>query len=191
MTHLTYKTDKKQAHGGYRNLKSYQTTTVIYDLTVEFCNLYMTYRSNPSYRTYDQMVQAARSGRQNIAEGSQASAVSKKTEIKLVGVARASLEELLVDYEDYLRQHHLQLWGKDSPKAQAVRDLSYKTNRTYETYSSYLRTPEDFANCLLCLIHQANYLLDHQLQALEKAFVTEGGYTENLFKRRLAQRADK
>lgn len=188
MTNTTYKTDQKKTHGGYRSLRSYQTTTLIYDLSVIFCKTYMTYRTNMSYRTVDQMIQAARSGRQNIAEGSQASAISKKTEIKLVGVARASLEELLIDYEDYLRQHGLKLWDKDSPKAQKVRSLSYTTNRTNETYESYLQNPEDFANCLICLIHQANYLLDHQLQALEKAFITEGGFTENLFKRRLQKR---
>lgn len=134
------------------------------------------------------MVQAARSGRQNIAEGSQASATSKKTEIKLVGVARASLEELLVDYEDYLRQHHLELWGKQSDQARAIRELAYKSDKTYTTYQSYLSDPEKAANCLICLIHQANYLLDRQLQALEKAFITEGGYSESLFKKRLANR---
>lgn len=185
MTYLTNSTDLKKAHGGYRNLKSYQTTTLIYDLTVEFVEKYVDRYS----RTKDQMVQAARSGRQNIAEGSQASATSKKTEIKLVGVARASLEELLIDYEDFLRQRSLQLWGKDNPKAQAVRALSYSSNRTYETYRSYLSDPEKAANCLICLIHQANYLLDHQLQALEKAFITEGGYSENLFKKRLEKKS--
>src|SRR3989344_5923140 len=117
----TYQTNKR--HGGYRTLKSYQTTTVIYDLTVEFCRTYRN-RSDPinqSYRTVDQMIQAARSGRQNIAEGSQASAVSKKSEIKLVGVARASLEELLIDYEDFLRQRSLLLWDKDNPSARKIR----------------------------------------------------------------------
>ncbi len=177
-----------KAHGGYRNLKSYQTTTIIYDLTVEFCKLYMTYKTNPSYRTIDQMIQAARSGRQNIAEGSQASGTSKKTEIKLVGVARASLEELLIDYEDYLRQHNLKLWEKQSDQARAIRELAYKSYRANETYKIYLQNPTDFANCLICLIHQANYLLDRQLQALETAFIEQGGYSENLFKKRLENR---
>lgn len=181
---MTYTTNKIKAHGGYRNLRSYQTATFIYDLSVEFVQLYIDRFS----RTKDQMVQAARSGRQNIAEGSQASATSKKTEIKLVGVARASLEELLIDYEDYLRQHHLELWDKNSPEAQKIRALSYRSDRTYSTYKSYLTEPEKAANCLICLIHQANYLLDRQLQALEKAFITEGGYSENLFKRRLQNR---
>lgn len=124
-------------HGGYRTLKSYQTTTLIYDLTVEFCNSYMTHKTNmtnnginKSYRTYDQMVQAARSGRQNIAEGCQASGTSKKTELKLIGVARASLEELLLDYEDFLRQNSLRLWHKDSPRVAEIRELAYKSNRT-------------------------------------------------------------
>lgn len=175
-------------HGGYRSLLSFQTATLIYDLTVIFCDRYMTYKTNKSYRTYDQMVQAARSGRQNIAEGSQASGTSSKTEIKLVNVARASLEELLIDYEDYLRQHQLPLWEKDSPRAKAVRALSYTTNRTYLTYESYLTTPEDFANTLICLIHQANYLLDRQLQALEADFLKNGGFSENLLKRRLEVR---
>lgn len=184
MTDQTYATNKTKGHGGYRNLRSYQTTTLIYDLTVEFVRLYIDRFS----RTKDQMVQAARSGRQNIAEGSQASATSKKTEIKLVGVARASLEELLVDYEDYLRQHHLELWGKESDQARVIRGLAYKSDTTYQTYQSYLRSAEKAANCLICLIHQANYLLDRQLQALEKAFVEDGGFTENLFKKRSAQR---
>ncbi len=189
MTNKTYLTDQK-AHGGYRNLKSFQTATLIYDLTVEFCRTYMTYKTNLSHRTVDQMVQAARSGRQNIAEGSQASAISKKTEIKLVGVARASLEELLVDFEDFLRQRSLFLWDKNSPKAQAIRVLAYSSDKSYQTYRSYLKNPEEAANCLICLIHQANFLLDRQLQALEKTFINEGGYSENLFRRRLERRKD-
>src|SRR3989344_771986 len=175
------------SHGGYRNLKSYQTTTLIYDLTVEFCNSYMTYKTNgtnKSYRTYDQMVQAARSGRQNIAEGCQASGTSKKTELKLIGVARASLEELLLDYEDFLRQNSLPLWGKDDRRVREIRELAYETHRTNETYRFYLGDPENFANCLICLIHQANFLLDRQLKALEKSFLEEGGFTERLYKAR-------
>ena len=175
-----YKSPPK-THGGYRNLVSYQTTTIIYDLTVEFVEKYV----SKFTRTRDQMVQAARSGRQNIAEGSQASGTSKKTEIKLVGVARASLEELLADFEDYLRQNRLKIWPKDSHLAQAVRALAYKSNRSYSTYASYLRPPESFANCLICLIHQANYLLDKQLASLQESFIEQGGFTENLFKKRL------
>lgn len=189
---MTYKTNQtyQKAHGGYRNLRSYQTTTIIYDLTVEFCRTYLN-RSDPtnqSYRTSDQMIQAARSGRQNIAEGSEASGVSKKTEIKLVGVARASLEELLIDYEDYLRQRSLPLWGKDSDQARALRELAYRSDKSDQSYRTYLKNPEKAANCLICLIHQANYLLDRQLQALKEAFIKEGGFTENLFKARLEKR---
>lgn len=185
---MTYTTNTtKKTHGGYRNLKSYQTTTIIYDLVVEFVNLFIERGS----RTRDQMVQAARSGRQNIAEGSQASATSKKSEIKLVGVARASLEELLIDCEDYLRQHSLKLWDKNDPRAVAIRALSYKSNRSNSTYESYLQTPESFANCLICLIHQACFLLDHQLEYLEKTFISEGGYTENLYKKRQNERNKK
>ena len=178
----------KKTYGGYQNLKSYQTTTLIYDLTVKFCETYMTYRSNMSYRMNDQMIQAARSGRQNIAEGSLASAVSKKTEIKLVGVARASLEELLLDYQDFLRQRGLQLWAKDSEEAKTIRALAYKSDKSYETYMSYFTSPESAANCLICLIYQATYLLDKQLASLEKTFIEDGGYSESLLKRRLERK---
>lgn len=180
-------------HGGYRTLKSYQTTTLIYDLTVEFCNSYMTNKTNgtnKSYRTYDQMVQAARSGRQNIAEGCQASGTSKKTELKLIGVARASLEELLLDYEDFLRQNSLRLWGKDSPRVAEIRQLAYRSNRTNRTYENFLGSPENFANCLICLIHQANFLLDRQLGALENEFLEKGGFTEKLYQKRTTYRTN-
>lgn len=171
------------AHGGYRKLKSYQTATLVYDFTVEFCDRFVR-----DYRLRDQMVHAARSGRQNIAEGCQASGTSKKTEIKLVGVARASLEELLIDYEDYLRQRKLTQWTKDHPVASAVRALAYHENRSYATYKSYLQDAHSAANTLLCLIHQANYLLDQQLRALEQQFLQEGGFTERLYKFRKAHR---
>jgi len=158
---------------------------IIYDFTVVFCRTYMSYSTNKAYtRTYDQMVQAARSGKQNIAEGSQASGTSKKTELKLVNVARASLEELLLDYEDFLRQHSLPLWGKEHPSAREVRALAYMTNRSYKTYKTYLRSAESAANCAICLLHQANYLLDQQLKSLERDFLKEGGFSENLFKKR-------
>jgi len=190
MTNKTNKTENLiPPHGGYRNLKSYQTATLIYDLTVEFCRryvggdktdkTYMTYRTYT--RTYDQMVQAARSGRQNIAEGCQASGTSKKTELKLIGVARASLEELLLDFEDFLRQNSLPLWGKEDSRVREIRELAYKTNKSYETYRTYLENPENFANCLICLIHQANFLLDRQLKSLGENFLEEGGFTERLY----------
>jgi four helix bundle suffix protein len=138
------------------------------------------------------MVQAARSGRQNIAEGCMASGTSKKTELKLVGVARASLEELLLDFQDFLRQRDLALWGKNHPKAKKIRILCYKENRSYSTYKPYIGgPPEVSANTLICLIHQTNYLLDQQLRALEKAFVSEGGFTERLYRTRTKARRRK
>ncbi|HKY30141.1 MAG TPA: four helix bundle suffix domain-containing protein [Pyrinomonadaceae bacterium] len=166
-------------HGGYRDLKSFQHAELVYDATVKFCERFI----DPRSRTYDQMVQAARSGRQNIAEGSQASGTSKKFELKLVGVARASLEELLLDYEDFLRQCGLTLWTKNHPTAQSVRRLAYEKNKSYSTYSSYIEKapPEIAANTIICLIHQTNYLLDQQLRQLEQAFLDEGGFTERLY----------
>jgi len=167
-------------HGGYRALKSYQNAEIIHDATVTFCGRFIDRRS----RTNDQMVQAARSGKQNIAEGSMASGTSTKTELKLVGVARASLEELLLDYQDFLRQHALLLWGKDHLQAQAVRGLAYAQNRSYSTYKTYIEegSPEVAANTLICLIHQTNYLLDQQLRQLDERFRREGGFTEKLYR---------
>ena len=174
-------------HGGFRQLKSFQMAEIVYDATVKFCDRFIPPRS----RTHDQMVQAARSGRQNIAEGSQASGTSKKMELKLVGVARASLEELLLDYQDFLRQRGLPLWPKEHPTAQAVRRLAYAPNRSYMTYRAYIEEspPEVAANALVCLIHQTNYLLDQQLRQLEQAFLKDGGFTERLYKARQQARA--
>ena len=176
-------------HGGYRDLQSYQMSELVYDGTVVFCDRFISRYS----RTHDQMVQAARSGKQNIAEGCMASGTSKKTELKLVGVARASLEELLLDFQDYLRQHNLPLWGKDHPKARQVRGLCYRKDRSYMTYKSYIEnsSPETAANTLICLIHQTNYLLDQQLRALEKEFLKEGGFTERLYRARTQMRNQK
>ncbi len=173
-------------HGGYENLISYQTALIVYDATVFFCNRFINIRS----RTHDQMVQAARSGKQNIAEGSMASGTSKKTELKLVGVARASLEELLLDYRDFLRQRGLALWSKEDLRALAIRKLGYQENRSYMTYRSYIETepPETAANTALCLVHQANYLLDQQLGRLERDFAKEGGFTERLYRVRFRNR---
>ena len=173
-------------HGGYRNLKSYQTAEIIYDATVVFCKRFLDSRS----RTVDQMVQAARSGKQNISEGSMASGTSKKIELKLVGIARASLEELLQDYLDYLRQHGLKLWGKDDPKAQAIRKLAYAENRSYTTYKIYIEqyTAEVAANTIICLIHQACFLLDRQLKQMEQKYLSEGGFTEKLYHMRQQSR---
>jgi len=176
------------AHGGYMKLRSYQTSTMVYDATVIFCNRFIDRRS----RTHDQMVQAARSGKQNIAEGSMASATSKKFEIKLTGVARASLEELLLDYEDFLRQNGLRLWGKDSPEALAVR-RKYQSDRSdgSDPYGIATASPEVAANTVICLINQASYLLRRQLQKLEQQFLTEGGFTEKLYKTRYASRKNR
>jgi len=169
-------------HGGYRELQSYQMAEIVFDGTAAFCDRFIDRRS----RTHDQMVQAARSGKQNIAEGSMASGTSKKMELKLIGVARASLEELLVDFQDFLRQKQLSLWGKDHAKAKEVRALAYRSNRSYSTYKTYLEAspPEVAANAAICLIHQTNYLLDQQLSALEKEFLKEGGFTERLYRAR-------
>ena len=167
-------------HGGYQDLKSFQMAEIVHDATVAFCGRFIDRRS----RTHDQMVQAARSGKQNIAEGSMASGTSKKTELKLIGVARASLEELLLDYGDYLRQHGFQAWGKDESKAKEVRALARAANRSYSTYRPYFedQDPETAANTVICLIHQTNYLLDQQLRALEQVFLQEGGFTERLYR---------
>ena len=165
--------------GGYRKLRSFQTTTVIYDATVSFCDRFMDKRS----RTVDQMVQAARSGRQNIAEGSRATATSSQTELRLINVARASLDELLLDFEDFLRQRGLRQWGKDDPEAREVRADG-------EAYSRWLagKDPAVVANTVICLIHQANYLLDQQIAGLERQFVEGGGYSEQLAKARIEKR---
>jgi restriction system protein len=182
-------------HGGYRRLRSFQVTEIIYDGTVSFCDRFVGKRS----RTHDQMVQAARSGRQNIAEGSRASATSSQTELRLVNVARASLDELLLDYEDFLRQRGLQAWRKDDPQAREVRALGIEnptdqSDRTDQAdardYSRWLNhaDPAVVANALICLIHQANYLLDRQIAGLEKQFIQEGGYSERLHAARLEER---
>jgi len=190
-------------HGGYRKLRSFQCAQLVYDATVTFCDRFVEKRS----RTHDQMVQAARSGVQNIAEGSMASATSKKTELKLTGVARASLEELLLDYEDFLRQRGLRIWAKDSPEALAVRrryqsdrsdasdrsDVPEKSDRsdrsdTSDPYRIATASAEVAANTLICLINQASYLLRRQLQKLEQSFLDEGGFTERLYRERRARR---
>ena len=133
------------------------------------------------------MIQAARSGKQNIVEGS-GQKTSQRGEIKLTGVARGSLAELGEDYKDFLRQRELSIWSKDDPLAKEIRNLAYKTNRSYTTYRSYLDDPETAANCAICLINQATFLLDRQIKALEKDFIEKGGYTEKLRQRRLNQR---
>jgi four helix bundle suffix protein len=173
-------------HGNYQELLSYQKSEVIYDLTFRFCEKHL----KKGDRTIDQMVQAARSGKQNIVEGSKASGTSKEMEIKLTNVARASLEELLEDYRDYLRVRDLVMWDKDSKEAQYVRKLGNKPYTTYETYRTYVdtRSAEVIANIAICLIHQANYLLDQQLKRLEKDFLKDGGLRERMTRARLQAR---
>jgi four helix bundle suffix protein len=179
--------------GGYRTLRSFRTATLIYDATVDFCGRFVEKRS----RMVDQMVQAARSGRQNIAEGSRASTTSSQTELRLVNVARASLDELLLDFEDFLRQRGLHQWSKESREACAVRcmgsaerDPADRAGR-FAPYTRWLEHPEPavVANTLICLIHQANYLLDRQIAGLERNFVEQGGYSETLAAARIAYRA--
>lgn len=174
------------AHGGYRELLSYRKTVIVYHATVRFCERFLNCRD----RTVDQMVQAARSGKQNIIEGSMASVTSKKMEIKLTGVARASLEELLEDYHDFLRSRDLPLWKKDSKPALAVRRLGKQKNESYETYQSYIetRSPETSVNVIICLTHQANYLINQQLKRLEQDFLKQGGLSERMTKARLKTR---
>ncbi len=178
-------------HGGYRKLRSFQCAQSVYDATVTFCDHFVDRRS----RMRDQMVQAARSGVQNIAEGSMASATSRKTELKLTNVARASLEELLLDYEDFLRQRGLRVWDKNSPEALAVRKL-YQSDKSDKSdgsdksnpYSIATASAETAANTLICLINQASFLLGRQLQKLEQDFLSDGGFTERLYRHRLAAR---
>lgn len=192
---------KFRPSGGYRTTCSFQTATIIYDATYWFCEKFLDSRS----RTVDQMVQGARSGRQNIAEGSRAAATSSQTELRLLNVARSSLEELLLDYEDFLRHRRLPQWSPDCPEATAVRrvpqqsrkDSSDLTDLTdpqrWALYARWLEhaDPTVRANATICLIHQANYLLDQQIAALEKAFIEDGGYSEQLAAARLAERQKK
>ncbi|MGD0614446.1 MAG: four helix bundle suffix domain-containing protein [Verrucomicrobiota bacterium] len=201
------------AHGGYRHLISFQVAQLVYDVTVRFCDRYVNERS----RTHDQMVQAARSGVQNIAEGSQASGTSKKTELKLTNVARASLEELRLDYEDFLRQRALEQWSREDARraeliarrpatadavaawARNVRDGQHgqigprgqgKTEQKsiQSTASTRSTFAEISANGALALIAVACSLLDRQISSLERAFVEEGGFTERLYRVRSERR---
>ncbi len=179
-------------HGGCANLVSYQKAEVVYDATVCFCGRFLNKRD----RTRDQINQAARSGKQNIVEGSQASGTSKEVEIKLINVARASLEELPADYRDFLRTRGLKLWEKDSKEALYVRRLgnrshrSHESHATYETHGTFIETgpPEPVANINIGLIHQTNYLLDRQLRRLEKDFLEQGGLRERMTQTRIVRR---
>jgi four helix bundle suffix protein len=174
------------ARGDYQTLLSFQKAQVVYDITFRFAHKYL----SKGDRTIDQMIQSARSGKQNILEGSKAALTSKEMEIKLTNVARASLEELLNDYRDYLRPRDLKIWDKDSKEAQWVRKRGRKTPQTYEDYREFVETrpPEIVANIALCLIHQTNYLLDQQLRRMEKGFVEHGGLRERMTRVRLQHR---
>lgn len=190
-------------HGGYRRLKSFQVAQLAYDVTVLFCNRYVDRRS----RTHDQMVQAARSGVQNIAEGSQASGTSRKMELKLTNVARASLEELRLDYEDFLRQSGLPQWDRNDPRrtdlidrrpttldevaewARAAKSGPGAASSTESTMSTPTTYPEILANGAIALITVACFLLDRQLATQATAFEQEGGFTERLYRVRNAKKA--
>jgi len=174
-------------HGQYRKLLSYRKAEVVYDITVRFCGRFLEKRD----RTIDQMIQAARSCKQNIAEGSQASGTSTETEIKLTNVARASIEELRLDYEDYLRVRDLRLWPKSSREARYIRNLGRSHDESFETYRAFCetRSAEVVANIALCLIHQATFLLDRQLRRLEQDFLQKGGIRERMTRARLSYRS--
>lgn len=167
---------------GYKSLPFYLQSEIIYDFTVQFCDKYIDYKS----RTKDQMVQAARSGKQNIAEGYLQKSIEGK--LKLLGVARGSLEELLNDYQDFLRQKGLSTWSKEDPKSKNVRNIVYKNYKDYNDYKIYLENPENAANSMVCLINQTNQLIDSKLRWLQDDFVKNGGFRENLLKKRLEYR---
>jgi four helix bundle suffix protein len=172
--------------GDYQTLLSFKKAEVVYDITFRFAHKFL----SRGDRTVDQMIQSARSGKKNILEGSKAGRASKETELKLTNVARASLEELLDDYLDFLRARDLPLWDKDSKEAQYVRKLGRKTPQTFEDYRTFVETrpPAVVANIAICLIHQTNYLVDQQLLRLEKDFLEQGGLRERMTRVRLQYR---
>ena len=173
-------------HGGYKNLITYQKSEIIYDGTI-----YFTRRFFQKYdRTIDQMVQAARSGKQNIVEASMASGTSKEMEIKLTNVARASLEELKIDYQDFLRTNKLPIWDKEHKLTLRLRELNKIPNANYETFKRAIEneSPEVCANVMIGLIKVVSYLLNNQIKTLEEAFVKEGGIREKMTKARINYR---
>lgn len=173
--------------GNYRGLIAYQKAECIYDITFYFAHTHL----DKSDRTIDQMVQAARSGKQNIAEGSAASATSTETELKLINVARASLQELLVDYTDYLRVHALEQWAMDSEKARQARQVCSQHNDTaYYRTAIAERSAETIANIAITLIHQEDVLLRKLLQRLEDDFVRQGGIKERMYAARTGYRQE-
>jgi four helix bundle suffix protein len=173
--------------GDYQTLLSFQKAEVIYDLTFQFAHKFL----GKGDRTVDQMIQAARSGKKNLLEGSKAGRASKEAELKLTNVARASLEELLDDYRDYLRVRGHREWAKNSRQALYVRRLGRQVPQSYDLYRGFVETrpPETIANIALCLIHQANYLIDQQLCRLERDFLEQGGLRERMTRLRLARRS--
>lgn len=172
-------------NGGYRQLRVFAVSEAIYDLTVIFVQRFISFGS----RTSDQMEQAARSGRQNIAEGSEASATSKETEIKLTNVAKASLEELLLDYEDYLRQHNLQQWKSDAARTEKLRIyLRSEHFKNNPTQYAHTMSAEEFCNLCITLINQATYMLRRLLDSQQQQFLEQGGIKELMYKARVAYR---
>lgn len=171
--------------GNYKTLLSYQKSEAIFDITYYFCHKYL----SKGDRTIDQMIQAARSGKQNIVEGSSASAVSKETEIKLTSVAKASLHELLVDYEDYLRTRNHRQWEEDSIELLKMREVG-KTHNDTTYYMNLISTrpPETIANISIVLIKQTDYLLYRQLKKLEEDFLNQGGFKEKMTRMRIEKR---
>jgi len=173
-------------HGGYQNLLSYQKALIVYDATVYFCNRFLDRRD----RTRDQMIQAARSGKQNILEGSTASGTSKETEIKLTNVARASQEELLEDYRDFMRGHKIEEWAASHRYAARLRQLNRIPTAAYETFKKGIEHPDPAicTNVIVGLIKVTCYLLDQQLRRLEQDFLKEGGLRERMTRARLSHR---
>tara|TARA_B100000809_G_C15006498_1_gene483385 strand:- start:123 stop:698 length:576 start_codon:yes stop_codon:yes gene_type:complete len=173
-------------HGGYESLYFYQKAQIVFDATVYFCNRFVFKRD----RTHDQMVQAARSGKQNIAEGSRASGTSKEFEIKLTNVARASQEELLIDYRDFLRARGLDEWTRKHPYTERLRELNHQPDADYETFRKGIehRDPAISANVIIGLIQVTCYLLDQQLRRLERDFLNEGGLRERMTQARRKHR---
>ncbi len=173
--------------GDYQTLLSFKKAEVVYDITYCFAHKFL----SRGDRTIDQMIQSARSGKKNLLEGSKAGRTSKETELKLTNVARASLEELLDDYLDFLRTRDLPLWDRDSKEARYVRQLGCKTPQTFEYYRRFVETRPAgvVANIAICLIHQTNFLVDRQLLRLEKDFVEQGGLRERMTRARLQYRS--
>ena len=171
--------------GGYRKLKVYQITEIIYDLTYHFAH---TFFSKPD-RTIDQMIQAARSGKQNIAEGSKAATTSRETEIKLTNVAKASLEELLIDYEDYLRVRSLAHWDASNERYTRMRQYvqSGKFENEYRDLMNRLND-EELANLCITLIHQATHMLERLIEKQQEQFLEQGGVREQMTRARLQHR---